>query len=201
MEKGVEWCFTPPGASHMGGIWERMIRTICKLLAALFDPYSRLTDEILETLMCEIEMIINSRPLTKISEDIKDMTAITPNHLLMLREGPTLAPGVFTSGDIYQKRWRNVQHLADRFWKQWLKAYLPELQKRTKWFFQKRNVMIGDLVLISDENTPRYLWPLAIVTETNKGRDGLVRSVKLRTRSKELVRPITKIVFLESVVS
>ena len=130
MEKGIEWCFTPPGASHMGGIWERMIRTICKVLAALFDPYSRLTDEILETLMCE--MIINSQPLTKISEDIKDMTAITPNHLLMLREGPTLAPGVFTSGDIYQKRWRYVQHLADRFWKQWLKAYLPELQKRTK---------------------------------------------------------------------
>ena len=48
-----------------------------------------------------------------------------------------------------------------------------------------------------EENSPRFLWPLGLVIETNVGRDNLVRSVRLTTRSTELVRPITKLVLLE----
>ena len=48
-----------------------------------------------------------------------------------------------------------------------------------------------------DENTPRYLWPLGIVLEVTEGRDGLVRSVRIKTQSTILTRPITKVVMLE----
>ena len=78
-----------------------------------------------------------------------------------------------------------------------MKAYLPELQKRNKWLENKRNVKKGDLVLLVDENTPRNLWPLGIVLEVTEGRDGLVRSVRIRTQSTVLIRPVTKIVMLE----
>ena len=57
---------------------------------------------------------------------------------------------------------------------------------------------MGDVVIILDEMTPRNLWPLARVTEVIHGRDGLVRTVKVRTKRTELVRPITKVVLLEA---
>ena len=50
-----------------------------------------------------------------------------------------------------------------------------------------------------DENAPRALWPLALIIGTKVSRDGLVRSVRLKTKSSnELVRPISKIVYLEA---
>ena len=48
-----------------------------------------------------------------------------------------------------------------------------------------------------DENSPRGSWPLGLVIDTSIGRDGLVRSVKVKTKSTQLVRPVTKLVLLE----
>ena len=181
----------------MGGIWERMIRTVRKVMTAIMKG-CRLTDEVLETVFCEAESIVNSRPLTKVSEDVNDMSALTPNHLLLLREGPKLIPGTYRKEDMYRKRWRFIQHLADQFWRRWIKEYVPTLQRRTKWMDEKSNLKKGDLVLICDECTPRNVWPMGLVVEANVGRDGLTRSVRIKTKSTELVRPITKVVLLEA---
>ena len=195
---GIEWVFNPPHASHMGGIWERLIRVVRNVLTGLLTTANqRLTDEILLTLLCEAESVINGRPITKVSSDVNDLQPLTPNHLLLLREGPSPPPGIFLHDDKYRRRWRYVQHLADQFWKRWIREYIPELQKRHKWTDRHRNINLNDLVLICDENTPRSLWPLGIVVDVTQGRDGLVRSVKIRTKSTILVRPITKVVLLE----
>ena len=194
--QNIEWHFIPPHAAHMGGVWERMIGVAKRVLKAVLLNV-KLTDEILETLFTEVESILNGRPLTKLSDDPNDHAPLTPNHLLLLRHGPTLPPGVFSQHDEYRRRWRHVQHLANMFWKKWIRLYLPLLQKRDKWIDVSRNVAAGDLVIIADENTPRNVWPLALVESVQQGRDGLVRSVKLRTRSTQLVRPITKIILLE----
>ena len=63
-QQEIDWIFNPPLASHMGGVWERMIRSIPKVMNALMKEQI-LDDESLNTLMCEIESILNSRPLTK----------------------------------------------------------------------------------------------------------------------------------------
>jgi hypothetical protein len=99
---------------------------------------------------------------------------------------------------MYGKRWRYVQYLSDLFWKKWLREYLPELQRRMKWVKKQRNLKVGDLVLIVEEGLPRCLWPLGLVVEIKEGRDGLVRSAVLKTRATRLVRPISKIVLLET---
>ena len=125
------------------------------------------------------------------------LTPLTPNHLLLLRSGPSLPPGKFDQLDRYRRRWKHVQHLADQFWRKWLRLYLPELQRRSKWFQVTNDLAVGE-VLIVDEMTPRNLWPLARVIAVTTGRDGLVRSVRVKTRTTELVRPITNIVLLES---
>ncbi len=70
---------------------------------------------------------------------------------LLLRSGPTLPPGAFVNQDLYRHRWRQVQYLADVFWCRWLKEYLPALQQRQKWLQPKRNLQVGDLVIILHE--------------------------------------------------
>ena len=73
-----------------------------------------LDDEGLLTLLCEVESIINGRLLTKVSDDPRDPEALTPNHLLLLRSGPTLPLGAFVKDDSFSgRRWRHVQYLAD----------------------------------------------------------------------------------------
>ena len=85
------------------------------------------------------------------------------------------------------------------FWRRWLREYLPELQERQKWGSASRNFTIDDVVLDLDENCPRSYWPLGRILEVlqNK-RDGLVRSVKVKTRTSILVQPVDKLVLLEA---
>lgn len=199
LQKHVKWRFNPPAASHMGGVWERQIRTVRKVLRALMKEQT-VDDETLSTLMCLVEGIVNGRPITTVSEDPNDYEALTPNHMLLLRAGPALPPGEFQRSDMYsRRRWRQVQYLADVFWRRWTKEYLPTLQESKKWTQSKENLRVGDMVLVSDENNPRNLWPLARVVETFPGKDGKVRTVKVKTRSSEMVRPIHKLCLLESV--
>ena len=98
LQKKVLWVFNPPAASHMGGMCERMIRSVRKVLNALLKNQSP-NDEVLSTLMCEVEVILNSRPLTKVSDDPNDLQALSPNHVLLLRAGPECPPGIFAKND------------------------------------------------------------------------------------------------------
>ncbi|XP_071479017.1 uncharacterized protein [Diadema antillarum] len=88
-QKGIEWEFNPPGASHMGGVWERVIRAVRRILSGLLKE-QLVTDEALTTLMTEVEAILNARPLTQLSMDSNDDEPLTPNHLLLLRQNPSL---------------------------------------------------------------------------------------------------------------
>lgn len=56
--RGIKWIFNSPAASHQGGIWERQIRTVRRILGALLKEQT-LTDDSLQTLLCEVESIIN----------------------------------------------------------------------------------------------------------------------------------------------
>ena len=83
------------------------------------------------------------------------------------------------------------------FWAKWVREYLPELQRRTKWKTESPDIKKGELVLMVEDNTPRGLWSLAIVEEAIAGRDGHVRSLRLSAKGSVFIRPITKVVSLE----
>ncbi|XP_071094883.1 uncharacterized protein [Haliotis cracherodii] len=199
LQKEIQWMFNPPSASHMGGVWERQIRTVRKVLNALLYQQHGLHDEGLSTLFCEVEAIVNSRPITIVSDSPSDMEPLTPNHILLLRSGNSLPPGRFSVHDTYRRRWKHVQFLADQFWKRWLKEYLPGLQLRQKWLQSTVNLKVGDIVLLVNENSPRCVWPLARITNVFPGNDGLVRSIEVKTKDSVLIRPISKVCLLESV--
>ena len=107
---------------------------------------------------------------------------------------------MFAKNDQYsQKRWRQIQYHSDMFWKRWTKEYLPPLQKRMKWTEFRRNVDAGDLVLVLDESTLRFLGSLGRVMEIYPNKDnGLVRVAQVKTKSGTFLRPITKLCVLES---
>ena len=194
----ITWIFNPPYASHMGGIWERCIRTVRKVLNIIVHKQV-LDDERLDTFLCEVESILNNRPLTYCSIDVNDSEPLTPNHLLLLRPGNNTIMTNTSNVDQYNRRWKNVQFLADKFWKSWTRQYIPLIQIRSKWHKFQPNIKVGDLVMIAENNFARNQWPMARIVEVYHGRDGLVRSVKLRTSTSELVRPITKLCLLEGV--
>ena len=81
-QKKIVWKFNPPGAPHFGGIWERLVQGCKKVMIAILDNRS-LTDEVLSTTMCLVEQTLNARPLTAVSDDPEDLTALTPNHFLL----------------------------------------------------------------------------------------------------------------------
>ena len=123
LQRNVKWTFKPPTGSHHGGVWERCICTVPKVLKALIKEQV-LDEESLSTLMCEVKAIVNGRQITKLSDDPRDLKPLTPNHLLLFRAGPAVPPGIFSKQDCYNKcRWRQVQYLADVFWRRWVREY------------------------------------------------------------------------------
>lgn len=90
--------------------------------------------------MTEVGSILNGRTLTRNSDDQTDIESLTPNHLLLMQSNLNIPPGVFVKRDLYcRNRWKQVQYLADLFWKRWLSEYLPSLQERQKRLRPRRN--------------------------------------------------------------
>lgn len=206
-ERGVEWHsqplkkwhFQPPTASHMSGVWERLIRSVRKTMKAIIGhPHAFVKRETLRTVFAEAAGILNSRPLCPSSEDPNDCEPITPSHFLQQRQGLAVPPGLFQDTEIHsRKQWRRGQVLANHFWARWIREYLPLLQERKKWMTKKPNLRINDLVLLVDTTQPRGHWHLGRVTKVFFGADGLVRTAEVKTKTSTLVRPISKLCLLE----
>ncbi len=199
LKQNIQWIFNPPAGSHFGGVWERQIRSVRKVLSHLSMEFgSVLDDESFHTLMCEVENIINSRPITTPSSDPTDTECLMPSHILHMKRGIVLPPpGTFQREDIYlRKRWRRVQYVANIFWTRWRKEYLLTLQNRQKWTQQRRNICVGDIVIIKDDAVARSCWSMARVTRTESDRKGTVRVVTVRTATTSLRRPIDRLVLL-----
>ncbi|XP_068684252.1 uncharacterized protein [Montipora capricornis] len=154
MQRGCKWVFHPPGASHMSGVWERLVKTVKRSLKAILGK-DLINEEVLQTVFTEAERIANSRPLTRNPFSPDDREPLTPNHFLNICPSTNLPREVFEENErMSRKRWRQAQVLANHYWKRWLREYVPSLQERQKWNQVRRNLRIGDLVLIADDNVP-----------------------------------------------
>ena len=130
VQRKIKWKYNPPAASHMGGVWERMVQTTKRVLKSLLKEQI-VTDEVLATVMAEAVNIVNSRPLTRNSDSDLDDRPLTPNHLLHLHPTPSLPPGLSVKEDLHCRRvWRQAQYLRGVFWQRWSNEYLPTLMER-----------------------------------------------------------------------
>ncbi|KAL5020965.1 hypothetical protein ScPMuIL_000120, partial [Solemya velum] len=182
---GTVWIFNPPHSSHMGGVWERMIKTTRRILDSMLLEMSgkALTHDVLTTLMAEVSSIINARPLVPVSTDPESPQVLSPSTLLTMKSDHRVQS--FTLKDVgvkdmYKCQWKQVQYLADRFWCKWKKEYLSTLQTRVKWRQTCKNVMNGDVVLLRDNETHRNEWPMGVVVNAIPSKDMCVRKAEIR---------------------
>ncbi|XP_072398194.1 uncharacterized protein [Diabrotica undecimpunctata] len=154
----------------------------------------RFTFEVFYTIICQIEAILNSRPITQLSNDPNDLSVLTAGHFLV---GKSLtSPPEPDLSEIPQNRLSLFQHISkihQTFWKRWSVEYLHMTQSRSKWNIATDPLKIGDVVLIKDEETPPLLWPLAKIIEVLPGKDSLVRTVRVSTPNGEYLRSIKKV--------
>ncbi|GFS83898.1 DUF5641 domain-containing protein [Trichonephila clavipes] len=127
-----------------------------------------LTYEELYTVVCDSESVINSRPLTYLSEDQEDLVALTPAMFLQ------------------EIKENGVPDLD-----------LIDSQRMNRRFLIEDVIKEGDIVLIGDTNSKRIYWPLAKVIKLIPGRDGRVRVVEVSTSSGSFLRPIQRLYPLE----
>lgn len=177
------------GDSWQGG-WERQIRTVTSVLRwVLSQSAGRLDDASLRTFFYEAISIINSRPLTTDTiNDPKGLEPLTPNHLLTMKYSvPLPPPGKFASEDLYaRKRWRRVQYLTQQFWSRWRREYLANITLRQRWHSPRRNIKIGDIVIVKEEELPRNEWRLGQVLDVCADEDWLVRKAKIQIGNRKL---------------
>jgi hypothetical protein len=195
--KEIEWHFSPPAAPHFGGVWERIVQSAKSALRIVLEGRS-VNDEVLLTAMVIVENLLNGRPLTHVSVDPDATEALTPHHFLLGRANPNHPADVFEENEKPSaKSWRNGHLIATHFWNRWLREYVPHLIERRKWLKSRKNLQIGDMVLVVDPRNRRGEWPLGRIVETFPAPDGVVRVARVKTSSGESIRPVAKLCLLE----
>lgn len=193
----TEWTFITPAAPFKGGLWEAAVKSFKYHLKRIVgsQPMSK---DALTQIAIQIEGCLNSRPLWPLSDDPSDMQVITPADLFLGK--PILAqPLAEYVSEVPKNRlswWEQRQKLHQQLWQQWQNDYLTSLQTRGKWFRAEVNIKVNDMVIIRDDNLPPTQWCIGRIIKTYPAKDGLVRSVRIKTMNNELDRPITKVAVL-----
>lgn len=191
--RNVQWHFIPHRSPHFGGLWEAGIKSMKKHLHRVLGT-TMLTYEEITTVLASIEASMNSRPLTPLTEDVNDLTALTPGHFLIGRELLAIPNEDYT--DIAPNRltkWKLLKKIQQDYWKRWRTEYLCGLQQRNKWSVSKKDTKVGDMVLLKEDNVPPSHWTLCRVIDVHPGSDGHVRVVTIKNPSGQLKRAISKL--------
>ena len=129
----------------------------------------------------EIEMALNSRPLTYISADELD-ELFTPSHLLVGRRLPsypdnlTIHHGKDSHKDNSQlsTRFRHLNQLLDGFWKRWRRKYFLELREVHHQHKSTGEPQLteGDIVVLHSDDQPQTFWKLGRIEKVLEGVNG-----------------------------
>lgn len=193
--RGIKWTLIVELAPWMGGFYERLVgitkRVLRKTLGA-----KCLTLIQLYTLLTKAEAVVNSRPLVYVSGDDNthvlvpnDFLTMNPNNVMYSNdtkeEDEEYQPNVKVStAEKLLTVWKQGQQKLKQFWELWRKEYLLSLRDRAQMSLkhpkrQAHNIpRVGDVVL-TKENLPRGRWKTGVIHELVKGRDQVVRSVKV----------------------
>ncbi|GFS73722.1 integrase catalytic domain-containing protein [Trichonephila clavipes] len=169
--ESIEWNFIPPRSPNHGGLWEAGVKAFKFHLKRVVGN-AHLTLEEFITILCEIEAVLDSRPLTPLTSNFDDFETLTPGHFLVGRPLTSIVEAQITNINENQlSRWERIKKITQHIYKLWKRDYLNNLQERHKWKFNKNNVSVGTLVLIKDENLPSTKWSTGRITEIFPGTD------------------------------
>jgi len=126
-EDNIEWHFIPLHAPHFGGIWESAVKSAKYHLKRIVGD-AALNFEEMYTTLALIETVLNSRPLTPISNDSNDLSYLIPGHFLVGDSLTSIPQQDVTHLSLNRlSRWQRVYQIHQHFWRRWPKEYLNQL--------------------------------------------------------------------------
>ena len=201
-KKGINWEFIPPYAPAQGGAWEAMVKQIKHVIANILEKSQRRPSFVeLLTYVGSATKIVNDRPLTPLSDDPRDFTAITPASLLTPYSSPYCVVGSPQHKDNLRRDYRFNISLSDQFWQKWLEFYLPWQQGRKKWLKMVQNLTPGQLVILTsmEDVSKRGKYQLGrvheVIPQSRNGKE-IVRRVKVATTSTDERTGDVKVVYV-----
>ncbi|XP_011884045.1 PREDICTED: uncharacterized protein LOC105571183, partial [Vollenhovia emeryi] len=194
VEHRIEWRNIPPNAPHFGGLWEAAIKSAKYHMKRIIGDAALNYDE-MTTVLAEIEAILNSRPISQLSNDPNDLRPLTPGHFLIGDALNSYAHPDITLTKINRlSRWQRVEQLRQHFWQRWSLEYLNQLQGRSKWRMNKgKKIKAGQVVLVQKPGLALFQWLLGRIESVNESADGIVRSAVIKTNHGLIARPLTKL--------
>ncbi|XP_045026478.1 uncharacterized protein LOC123470336 [Daphnia magna] len=189
----TEWIFSASLAPWWGGFWESMVRTMKDLLRRSNGRACLKYDE-LEVSLIETDSVVNARPLTYVAEGSDDPLPITPNQFLNNRPSnctpPEPAKNLMAPDatnlkllEMDRQRREYVSDICERF----VTDYFLQIDKLHCKGGPGRKIRVGEVVIIHDDNTKRLMWTIGVVKELVASRDGLIRSVMVKTPNGNLI--------------
>jgi hypothetical protein len=195
--QGIKWHFIPEKAPHFGGLWEAAVKSFKAHLRRVLGNH-KLEFEEMSTVLTQIEACLNSRPLGMIPHDDDDgIEALTPGHFLIGRPIQAIPnhPRSCQPQNVL-RRWYLCESLVRHFWERWRNEYLVTLRKYSKWKRPRENILVGDVVVVKEDNLVQPQWPIARILKVNTGTDGITRVVTLKTKDGTYTRPVNKLAVL-----
>ena len=187
----IKWQFYLQRCPWWGGFIERMVQSVKKSLRKVVgEAYLSYIE--FNTILLEVESLINARPITWDYDDPNEPGPIAPSDLLYGRPFKQFPPmhEVKVDGKLPQMckgRLRYLEKVKTHWWDRWQNEYLKELQEvhtHRKVSNNEKAAVVGDVVLVRNQNLPRGSWKLGVISEVKPGKDGLIRTAKV-----ELVKP------------
>lgn len=195
-KRGITWHFIPPRAPNFGGLWEAAVKSAKRTLSKVLGSRS-LSFQEMATVLVQIEAQMNSRPLTPLSDDPRELDVLTPGHFLIGQ--PLLAlPDV----DHYEmpsnrlKGYEQLQQLVQHHWRRWRNEYLSEIHNVSQRVPRGERMRIGQMVILKEHEKITNEWYLGRIVDVHPGKDGVVRVVSLKTAKGVYKRPTSKICLL-----
>ena len=196
-QKRVQMRHIPAKSPHWGGMYERLIGVVKMSIKKVLRRALISLPE-LQTLIKEVQAVVNDRPITFVYHDVNDPEPLTPSKLLYgfsvtalphpVVDPEELEDEDFNEHDQLNKALKRRSLLFQHFVQRFKSEYLSSLRERHVYQSKKQGsqeeiIKVGDVVLMHAENVPRSSWKLAIVKKLLRGRDGLVRAAEIKTNS------------------
>ena len=168
--KSVMWIYNPMLASQMGGAWEWLICSVRRIFSMFInDPTNthsvQVNDEMLRTLISEVQCKMNSRLLTTSSVNPCNFKAIILSSLLQSSLDPAVPLGIPIDGINLRWNFLHIVNKSEWIWEQWIHSYVSFLQKRHTYIVSIRNLKLWNLVILTDHKLHRMHYPLDRIIE------------------------------------
>ncbi|KAL6722921.1 hypothetical protein Aduo_017989 [Ancylostoma duodenale] len=202
----ITWKFITPLSPWKGGFYERLVGLFKSAFRKAVHR-SLLPLQEFQTLVFEVEAVLNARPLTSIRDTSTAPQILKPIDFISPEVELQIPPSERSSASFPSHRltdwYRGTISALNQFWNIWYRDYLSLLadrhQKRTR---QGRSSpvipKVSDVVLVPEKNVPRGQWPLGVITALQCNRQKVPRSATVRMpNGRELVRSLNQLYPLE----